>query len=397
MLELIIDKNKKNETICLVENGKLIERYINNEETNKNRLEGNIYIGKVTDIVTGMQAAFIDYGDNRKGFIHFKDAIPQKDQKKEIVNIPSDANIKEILKPNSKILIQIKKDCNEKKGAKVSTHISLPSKFIVFMPNTNIITISQKIEDEKQKKRLLDLVNKNIPKGHGVVVRTLAAKAKDNEIVEDINKCIKKWENIKNQYNEKDAPQLIYQSESIEEKMIIDLKLNKIITNNKEKYEKLKSTLLFENNINTKLDFENKPSLLDMYDLTSQIKKSMQRKIWLNCGGFITIDKTEALTAVDVNTGKFTGKRDLEETIFKVNQEATIEIAKNLRLNDIGGIIIIDYIDMKNEENKRKIENLLKEELKKDRAKTQVEGFTKLNLMELTRKHICSHLDDCVL
>ena len=129
-----------------------------------------------------------------------------------------------------------------------------------------------------------------------------------------------------------------------------------------------------------------------MYDLKDQIEKNEKRKIWLNCGGFITIDKTEALTAIDVNTGKYTGKKDLESTIFKVNKEATVEIAKQLRLRDIGGIIIIDYIDMKNNENKQKIENLLKEELKKDRAKTQVEGFTKLNLMELTRKHICGHL-----
>ena len=131
-----------------------------------------------------------------------------------------------------------------------------------------------------------------------------------------------------------------------------------------------------------------------MYDLNNQIEKSLERKFWLNCGGFITIDKTEALTAIDVNTGKFTGKKDLEETIFKVNKEATKEIARQLRLGDIGGIIVIDYIDMRNIENKQAIEDLLKEELKKDRAKTQVEGFTKLNLMELTRKHICSHLDD---
>ena len=131
-----------------------------------------------------------------------------------------------------------------------------------------------------------------------------------------------------------------------------------------------------------------------MYDLSTQIKKSKDRKVWLNCGGFITIDKTEALTAIDVNTGKFTGKSDLESTIYKVNKEATIEIAKQLRLHDIGGIVIIDYIDMHIPENNEKIESLLKEELKKDRAKTQVEGFTKLNLMELTRKHICSHLNE---
>ena len=143
-----------------------------------------------------------------------------------------------------------------------------------------------------------------------------------------------------------------------------------------------------------KLELSPKQNLLEMYDLSSQINKSKKRKVWLNCGGFITIDRTEALTAIDVNTGKFTGKSELENTIFKVNKEATIEIAKQLRLHDIGGIIIIDYIDMHIKENNEKIEDLLKEELKKDRGKTQVEGFTKLNLMEMTRKHICSHLDE---
>ncbi|MCI9064050.1 MAG: Rne/Rng family ribonuclease [Clostridia bacterium] len=394
MLELIIDKNKQCETICLVENGKLLEKYKNDEETKKNRLEGNIYAGKVNDIVPGMQAAFIDYGDTRKGFIHFKDAIPQIDEKIEKLPIPTDTDIRKVLKPNSKILVQIKKDSNDKKGAKVSTHISLPSKYIVFMPNTSIITISQKIDDSRQKERLVDLLKRNLPNGNGVVIRTAALNASDEEIIDDINRCCTKWKNIENRFNNSEKCELIYESESIAEKIIIDLKLDKVITNSKSEYEKIKETLESENITCTKLELSKQNNLLEMYDLEKQIKKSMERKIWLNCGGFITIDKTEALTAIDVNTGKFTGGNNLEETIFKVNKEATIEIAKQLRLCDIGGIIIIDYIDMKKEENKQSIENMLKDELKKDRAKTQVEGFTKLNLMELTRKHICSHLND---
>lgn len=386
MLELIINKNKQGETICLIENGKLLERYENNQETKNNRLEGNIYAGRVADIVPGMQAAFIDYGDNKKGFIHFKDAIPQIDEKVEKPSMPSNTDIRKILKPNSKILIQIKKDCNEKKGAKVSTHISLPSKYIVFMPNTSIITISQKIEDKAQKDRLLNLMKDNLPKGNGAVVRTLAQDVSDKEIIEDIKKISNKWNDIQSKYNKTQSGKLIYECESVAEKIVIDLKLDRIITNSKEIFEDMK------NISDTEVEFSKEENLLDMYDIEKQIEKSTERKIWLNCGGFITIDKTEALTAIDVNTGKFTGKKDLEATIFKVNKEATIEIAKQLRLRDIGGIIIIDYIDMKNEDNKNAIEVLLKEELKKDRAKTQVEGFTKLNLMELTRKHICSHI-----
>ena len=170
-------------------------------------------------------------------------------------------------------------------------------------------------------------------------------------------------------------------------------KIENIVTNNEKQYaqlldEKNKSDEL----VNTKIILENK-DVLDIYDIKKQLEKLPNRKIWLKCGGFITIDKTEALTAIDVNTGKYTGNKSLRQTILRVNQEATIEIAKQLRLRDIGGIIIIDYIDMKNQEDREIVEELLKEELKKDRTKTQVEGFTKLDLMEMTRKHICSHKD----
>ena len=182
----------------------------------------------------------------------------------------------------------------------------------------------------------------------------------------------------------------MFRSPNIVEKIVLDLpdeKIDSIISNNKEDIEKLNEIV----NKNIKLTLEENINLLKKYELENQIDKTKQRKVWLNCGGFITIDPTEALVAIDVNSGKYTGKTTLEETVYKVNYEATIEIAKQLRLRDIGGIIIIDYIDMKNSDNKEKIEKLLKETLKQDRAKTQVEGFTKLNLMELTRKHICAH------
>ena len=393
MLELIINKNKDIETICLVENGKLVEKYENNEETMKNRLEGNIYAGKVADIVPGMQSAFVDYGDSRKGLLHLKDAIPQVDEK-TVKKEQSIEVISELLKQNQKVLIQIKKDSNERKGAKISTHISIPSRYIVFMPNTEIITISQKIEDEKRKNELLDLVRSNISRGNGAIIRTSAFDVSNEEIKKDIGRCEKKWKEILNEYEKSNPTELLYKSESVQAKILMDLKVDKVITNDQQEFETFKQLIKFEGIKGVKLEYSPSKDLLVMYDLSTQIKKSKDRKVWLNCGGFITIDKTEALTAIDVNTGKFTGKSDLESTIFKVNKEATIEIAKQLRLHDIGGIVIIDYIDMHIPENNEKIENLLKEELKKDRAKTQVEGFTKLNLMELTRKHICSHLNE---
>lgn len=389
MIELIIDNNKDVKKIAALENGKLVEIYEENEESKHARNEGNIYLGIVKDIVPGMQAAFVDIGTEKKGFIHVKDVIPQVDEK---IEKRIDLKIKDVIKSGQKILIQIQKDSNDKKGARTSTHIKLAGKYVILMPRTNIVTISQKVVNEKEKERLLNIIKTNLPKNTGVIIRTAAENKTEKELVEDLKQLIKKWEKINLKFEEGDnKPQLLFKSPSIIEKLILDLpenKIEKIIVNNQEESDEIKE-ILTETHENIKVEIEQ--NLLEKYELEKQIEKSRQRKIWLNCGGFITIDSTEALIAIDVNSGKFTGKSTLEETVYKVNYEATIEIAKQLRLRDIGGIIIIDYIDMQKQENKDKIEKLLKECLKQDRAKTQVEGFTKLNLMELTRKHICSH------
>ena len=390
MIELVVDKNKERKIISVIENGKLVEIYEENEESQKARNEGNIYLGIVKDIVPGMQAAFIDIGTEKNSFIHVKDVIPQVDEK---VEKKIDAKIKDVVKPKQKILVQIQKDSNDKKGARTSTHIKLTGKYVILMPNTNIVTISQKIVDEKEKERLLKIVKENLPENTGAIIRTAAEKKQGQEMINDLKQLLNKWQKIKTKFESEDNnPQILYKSPCIIEKIILDMpedRIEAIKVNDKKEYEEIKRMLeeLQEDNVNLEL----KQNLLEEYEIEKQIDKAKQRKIWLNCGGFITIDATEALVAIDVNSGKFTGKNTLEETVYKVNYEATIEIAKQLRLRDIGGIIIIDYIDMQKQENKDKIENLLRETLKQDRAKTQVEGFTKLNLMELTRKHICSH------
>ena len=395
MLEIFIDKQEKQEKVALVENGNLVEYY--EEDENTDRKEGNIYVGTVKDIIPGMQSAFVDIGTEKNGFIHLKDILPKIDERKE--SLEPNIEIGKVIKPNQKLLVQIKKDSNDKKGARVSTHINLPGKYIVLMPNTSFITVSQKIEDKAEQERLINLVKKYIGKENGAIIRTSAVK-KEKELIHDIEDLERKWKKIREKYEQvvkqNNKESLIYEAENILEKMIIDLsneKIENIVTNDEKKYaqlldEKSKSDEL----VNTKIILENK-DVLDIYDIKKQLEKLPNRKIWLKCGGFITIDKTEALTAIDVNTGKYTGNRNLEQTLYKVNEEATVEIAKQLRLRDIGGIIIIDYIDMKKQENKDKIQKLLVERLKFDRAKTQVEGFTKLDLMEMTRKHICSHKD----
>ncbi len=393
MTEILVQKSKEKKEIALVENGRLIEYY--DESENENRNEGNIYIGIVKDIIKGMQSAFIDIGTEKNSFIHLKDILPKVDETKEHKIEKTD--IFKIIKPKQKILVQVKKDSNSKKGARVSTHINLPSKYIVLMPNTNIVTVSQKIENKEEQARLIKLVRENLSKENGAVIRT-SAEGKTEEIIEDIKKIENTWQNIiQTSINpNENKPELLYKSEDIIEKILMDLMnqdIEKIIVNNNKEKEKIEN-IIKENKEykNIKVEMKKKENLFEIYDIEKQINKLQNRKVWLKCGGFITIDNTEALTAIDVNTGKFTGtNNNLQSTILKVNEEATIEIAKQLRLRDIGGIIIIDYIDMENNEDKEKIIKLMNQELKKDRTKTQLEGFTRLDLMELTRKHICSH------
>ena len=392
MIEILIDKKENEKEIALVENGNLIEYYIDENETT--RREGNIYVGIVKDIIKGMQAAFVDIGTEKNSFIHLKDVLPKIDETKQ--KMDSNLKISDVVKKGQKLLVQVKKDSNLQKGARVSTHINLPSKYVVLMPNTDIITVSQKVEDKKEQERLIKLVKENITKGNGAVIRT-SAVGKEQEIIDDIKNIENKWNKInqKFQKTKTEKPILIEKAESIVEKMILDLpekSIEKITVNDKEEYQKFQDFKKESGYINeTKIELQEGSDVLDKYDIKKQIEKMQNRKIWLKCGGFITIDKTEALTAIDVNTGKYTGNKDMEQTVYKVNEEATIEIAKQLRLRDIGGIVIIDYIDMADEKDKEKIQKLLIEKLNNDRTKTQVEGFTKLDLMEMTRKHICSH------
>ena len=294
--------------------------------------------------------------------------------------------------------MQVKKDFTDSKGAKVSTHLSINSRYIIFMPNTEIITVSKKIEDKQERERLIEIVKKYLPQNCGAIVRTSAKDQDEKKIRNDVEVASKKWDEIKKAYDESvkqnKYPRLLYKTHGIIKKLLLDLidkDLEKIQVNNKEDYEYINKMLNDFHAENIKLELIEKDLLEDKIDLNKQIEKAEKRKVWLKCGGFIAIDKTEALTAIDVNSGKYIGKDNAEATIFKVNKQASIEIAKQLRLRDIGGIVIIDYIDMQNEENKQKIIEVLSEELKKDRSKTQVVGFSKLNLLEMTRKHICSN------
>lgn len=398
MLELIVNKEPNKKSIMLVENGILIEKH--EEHENHQRLEGNIYCGKVQNVLSGMQSAFIDIGDKRNTFIRLKDLLPKVDEaKNDINNEINKYSIKDIVKTEMKIMVQVKRDGTESKGARVSTHINLPGRFIVFMPNSNFITVSQKIEDEKERERLINIIKAVLPKNTGAILRTSSNGVEETILKEDLENLIKKWKSIQKMYDEHklNGPKLIYDNKALLRRTLIDVvdqKLNKVIVNDKKTYKDVEDILKSMNMQNVvKLELKENENLLNLYSLENQLEKISNRKIWLKCGGFITIDRTEALTAIDVNTGKYIGSKNLEQTVFKVNKEASIEIAKQLRLRDIGGIIIIDFIDMSEESNKQEIIKQLEESLKKDRTKSQILGFTKLNLLEMTRKNMCNNED----
>ena len=396
MQEILINVDKDRKNIMLVENGKLIEKYEENDE--KDKLEGNIYLGVVENVLPGMQAAFVDIGKEKNTFIHIRDIVPKVSNETGNKNEKfKDYNISDYLKSKMPVLVQVKKDSSNKKGARISAHLSIPGRFVVLLPDEKFVTLSQKIDDEKERIRLKQIAETNLPKEYGAIVRTSAIDKSDKEIAEDIKKTISKYTVIKKKYDtelqkgKNIKPKLLFKSEDATQRLITDLMdqdLQRIVTNDEKTYQEVQDKLKEENK---EIKLEVQDNILGMYNLSKQLEDLENRRIWLKCGGFITIDKTEALTAIDVNSGKYTGKKDLEQTIFTVNKEATIEIAKQLRLRDIGGIIIIDYIDMQSKESENKIIELLKENLKKDRSKTQIVGFSKLNLLEMTRKHMCSN------
>ena len=389
MKELIIFKENEKKVLALLEDEELVEKYEEND--NDRSIEGNIYVGKVQNVISGLQSAFVNIGEKRTAFIHARDILPKIDITKE--KRETEPPITELIKPGEPIIVEVKREAVDKKGPRLSTHISLSSRFIVFMPNAPFVTVSQKIEDEKERVRLKELVSNILPENTGAIVRTVAANASEEDIKNDILATIDRWKKIQEIPIEK-VPQKIYDKGGILKKTVIDLvdnKLDKIVVKDEEYIDEIQ-VILDEINATAKIEVDK--DILSKHNLEKQLNALKTNKVYLKSGAFITIDKTEALVAIDVNSGKFIGKKDVEKTVLDVNLEAAKEISKQIRLRDISGIIIIDFIDVKEPENKRLIINEILKNSKKDRSKIQIEEFTKLNLMELTRKHINSKKED---
>lgn len=379
MDKIYIRKDKDSTYVYYFENGELVESY--KEDDNKIRLEGNIYLGIIKDILPGIQSAFIDIGEDRNALIHIKDLIPKISQTTgNILMNEENYKIKDILKEDDQLIVQVKRDSSELKGSRVTTDIKLIGKYLILMPYSKFITVSSKITNEKKSKELIKFISENLNGKYGAIIRTSAENISMDALRNEIKEIDEKWNEILTKVDklikkENSKPILLFNNYGIVGKIVTDFEYRNIpiITND----ENIKNIILKINN-SSNVKIEN----------VEKIEKP-NRKIWLNCGGFITIDETEALVAIDVNSGKYFGDiRGIEKNFLKVNIEATKEIAKQIRLQDIGGIIIIDYINMQESENREIIKKLMIEETKKDRSKVQIVDFTNLGLLEMTRKHI---------
>lgn len=285
MKEIFINKTENISKIVLVENGNVIEKYEDSEKSK--RLEGKIYLGVVQNVLQGMQAAFIDIGEEKNTFIHLKDILPKINVVKN-KEVQEERNIKKLVKKGDRILIQVKRDAGQGKGAKVSTHISIPSRYFVLMPNTDILTISQKIEKEVERKRLNDIITEILPKNYGVIIRTSALNKNKEELEKDLKSVIKIWQNIERESKKEDIdlPKPVYEGQTFIKKLLVDLvdkDIERIIVNDKLNYQEVEKVIK-ELKENIKIEFKENENIFETYDISRQLEKSEQRKVWLRCG-----------------------------------------------------------------------------------------------------------------
>lgn len=392
--EIIIDVGLDETRVAITEDRELAELYI--ERPEHEGTAGNIYRGKVCSVLPGIQAAFVDIGYEKNAFLYVGDIISKKglySEEEEIDEKPKDVSIEDVISQGEEITVQVIKEPIGTKGPRISTHITLPGRYLVLLPKDDHIGISRRIENEAERERLKDIAEKYKPEGMGLIVRTASEGLEEAEFIQDINFLTRLWDRISVKEYSGPVPRLLHKDLNLTYRVARDLftrNVDKLVINDRQEYMKVLEVVeVLSPNLKSRVEYFNKNyDIFEYYQIESKIEKALSQKVWLKCGGYLIIDKTEALTVIDVNTGKYVGSNDLEETVLKTNLEAAKEIAKQLRLRDIGGIIIIDFIDMYSTEHQQQVLETLKQALKKDRTKTMVSGITTLGLVEMTRKKI---------
>jgi ribonuclease G len=408
--QLIINVSDHETRVALLEDGTIAELYIDRGDDSD--VTGNIYKGKVLRVLPGMQAAFVDIGLNQAAFIYvddvytndfkeyerlFKLELDEADLETENHPDPPrienrrNFQIEELISEGQELLVQVAKSPIGTKGARISTYVSLPGRFLVLMPTSDHIGISRRIEDEVERERLRRAVQDLRTDNYGYIVRTAAEGEPRDKLASEMSFLNNLWETIDKKFENAPSPSLLHQEISVSLRAVRDLlihEVEKLVIDAKPTYDTVLSFLdtYMPNLKDHVVLYEGTEPVFDAYNLEGDISRALKRKVWLKSGGYITIEHTEALVAIDVNTGRYVGKHNLEETILKTNLEAVKEIAYQTRLRDIGGIIIIDFIDMEKKSNQEKVFNALKEALIKDKSKTHVLPMSEMGLIQMTRK-----------
>jgi len=386
---IFIDKKDGIEKVGIVEDDRLVEFYVDFE--NENKLAGNIYRGRIVNVLPGMEAAFVDIGEGKNAYLYVKNALP-----KGVKYSRGEISINDVVKNGQEVIVQVIKEPSENKGPKVTTHITLPGRYIVLTPYSNKINISKKILSVEEVERLKEIGYRIQVEDIGMIFRTSSEGIDEELVYEEYTRLIEIYKRIERERNFLPCPKLIYREMDLSNKLIRDCfgkRVEKVLVNNKEKYNSiLDFTDMISPYLKDRLVYDKDFDMRYDQNIMKGLKSALDRKVYLKSGGYIVIDETEALTAIDVNTGKFIGNKDLEDTVVTTNLEACEEIARQIRLRDIGGIIIIDFIDMKNDDDVVLVMNRLDECLKLDRNRANVIGITKLGLVELTRKKIRNSL-----
>lgn len=405
--ELIINVRPHEVRIALVENQAIVEYYL--ERASTGGIAGNIYKGRVVRVLPGMQAAFIDIGQERAAFLYVADVWSQSKEFESLLNVVDDPHLSEdapstefepeeerfriedLLTEGQEILVQVAKEPIGQKGARVTTYVTLPGRHLVLMPTVDHIGISRRITEENERNRLKSLIMEIRNPQYGFIARTASEGVDQEKLKSEMDFMIRLWGSIQARAKKATAPSLIHQDLDATLRTVRDLftqEVDRLVVDDANEYQRILEFIeTFSPNLRHGVhQYSKNEPIFDAYALETEINRAMAKKVWLKSGGYIVIEDTEALVSIDVNTGRFVGKHNLEETIVKTNLEAVKEIAYQLRLRNIGGLIVIDFIDMEREDDREKVWSALVEALKKDKAKTNVLKMSELGLIEMTRQ-----------
>jgi ribonuclease G len=406
--EIVINATRHESRIAVLDEGQVVELWV--ERTRHRTIVGNIYKGRVTKVLPGMQSAFVDVGLERDAFLYVSDVLEDleeyESETRDELHLDDvaqphrpEASIADLLREGQEIVVQVSKDTIAGKGARITSHITLPGRFLVYMPTVNHIGVSRRIEDETERTRLKEMLDHIRPHSHGgFIVRTAGEGRGEEEFLADLRYLTELWDLIRRRADKSSAATPLHHDLDLVLRTIRDVlsaEFKSVWVDSVEQYQRI---VEFLDQIQPQLVsrvrlYRRDEPIFDDFGIEPEIAKALKSKVWLKSGGYIVINQTEALVAIDVNTGKYVGKKNLEETVFRTNLEAAKEIVRQIRLRDLGGIIVLDFIDMEEPGNRQKLFEALEHEIKKDRSKTKILQISEFGLIEMTRKRVRQSLE----